>query len=343
MFAHPYRYVFVLLLAAYSYLNLHFLDTLPRYKITAPEWVAALVITLIVWLVWEGNRLLDRVIPAVQKRWPWPWHPLVIHFALSLLLVLVIVGPMVWLIGGYYEGYSLQILNMPLKLCLMFGYRVNLFINILNTVEFLLRRYRQSQLEAEQLKKTTVQAELQALKAQVNPHFLFNNFNVLSMLVDKDPAKAKEFIQQLAKVYRHVLDQSDRELVSLDEEMRFLRSYSYLLKTRFNGGLNIQYNVPDRYLNYYIVPAALQMVLENAIKHNVSSHNRPLTISVSVEDSPGLVVTNNMQPKPEVEPSTRVGLKNIRQRYRFITQRDVAIDQQSGLFRVVLPLIQLSN
>ncbi|TAE30821.1 MAG: sensor protein lytS [Cytophagales bacterium] len=343
MFAHRFRYLFALLLAIYSYLNLHFLDTMSRYQLAAPEWIAGLVITAIVWLVWEGNHLLSRAIPRVQPHWPWSWHPLAIHFALSLVLVLLVVGPLVWFVGGAYEGQSVEALNMPLKLCLVFGYRVNLFINILNAVEFLFRQFRQSQLEAEQLKKTTVQAELQALKAQVNPHFLFNNFNVLSVLVDKDPARAKEFIQQLSRVYRHVLDQSDRELVSLDEEMRFLTSYSYLLKTRFNGGLNIQYNVPDQYLNYYIVPAALQMVLENAIKHNVSSHNRPLTISVSVEDSPGLVVTNNLQPKTEVEPSTRVGLKNIRQRYRFITQRDVAIDQQSGTFRVVLPLIQLAN
>ncbi|KAB7728730.1 sensor protein lytS [Rudanella paleaurantiibacter] len=343
MFAHRYRYLFVALLAGYSYLNLHFLDTLSRYQITAPNWVAAGVVLAIVWLVWEGNHLLSWAIPAVQRRWPWPWHPLLIHFVLSLLLVLVVITPIVWVVGGAYEGYSLANLVVVFKLCLVFGYRVNLFINILNAAEFLFRQYRQSQLEAEQLKKTTVQAELQALKAQVNPHFLFNNFNVLSLLVDKDPASAKEFIQQLSNVYRHVLDQSNRELVSLSEEMQFLESYSYLLKTRFNGGLRIQLNVPDTYRNYYIVPAALQMVLENAIKHNVSSHNRPLTINVSVEDSPGLVVTNNVQPKTEVEGSTRVGLRNIRQRYRFITQRDVSVVQQGGTFRVTLPLIRLSK
>jgi two-component system, LytTR family, sensor kinase len=343
MFAHRYRYLFIGLLAAYSYLNLHFLDTLPRYAITAPEWVAGLVILAIVVLVWEGNRLLNQVVPAAQKRWPWSWHPLLIHFVLSLALVFVLVWPLIWLVGGAYEGYSYETLEMPLKLCIVFGYRVNLFVNILNAVESLFRQFRQSQLEAEELKKTTAQAELQALRAQVNPHFLFNNFNILSVLVDKDPNTAKEFIQQLATVYRHVLDQSERELVSLADEMKFLNSYSYLLKTRFNGGLNIRFNVPEPYLNFYVVPAALQMVFENAIKHNVSSHNRPLTIDVSVEDSPGLVVTNNLQPKTEVEPSTRVGLKNIRQRYGFITQRDVAIEQEEGTFRVVLPLIQLTD
>jgi two-component system, LytTR family, sensor kinase len=343
MFAHRYRYLFVVLLAAYSYLNMFFLDTLPRYQIATPEWVAALVILAIVWLVWEGNHWLSRRIPGVQKSWPWAWHPLAIQFALSLVLVLLIIGPLVWFVDGAYDGYSFSALRIPFKLCIVFGYRVNLFVNIMNAIEFLLRQFRQSQLEAEQLKKTTVQAELQALKAQVNPHFLFNNFNVLSVLVDKDPTAAQEFIQQLSKVYRHVLDQSDRELVLLDEEMQFLKSYSYLLNTRFKGGLKIKLNVPEPYLSYYIVPAALQMVLENAIKHNISSHNRPLTIDVTVEDSPGLVVTNNIQPKTEVEPSTRVGLKNISQRYQFITQRDVAIEQQSGIFRVTLPLIHLPN
>jgi len=343
MFAHRYRYLFVLLLGTYSYLNLYFLDTLPRYEIAAPEWVAALVVLAIVWLVWESNHGLSQITIAVQRWWPLPWHPLAIHFSLSLVAVALIIIPLVWLAGGAYEGRSISALWIPFKLCIVFGYRVNLFINILNAIEFLLQQYRESQVEAERLKKATVQAELQALKAQVNPHFLFNNFNVLSLLVDKDPAKAKEFIQQLSRVYRHALDQSDRELVLLQEEMAFLESYSFLLKTRFDGGLRIKMDVPERYLDYYIVPAALQMVLENAIKHNISSHSRPLTIDISVEDSPALIVTNNVQPKTEVEESTRVGLKNISQRYRFITQRNVAIERNSSTFRVILPLIHLPN
>jgi len=333
----------MLLLGVYSYLNTLYVEALTNYHIDAPEWVVASSMSAIVVLVWESNRLLAAALPALRRRLPVAVHPLVIQFLGSLPLVLLTVTTLVWAVATFYLGFSPDGLRLPLKLSLVFGFRVNLFLQTINAVYFLLKQYRQAQIEAAELKKVSAQAQLQLLKAQINPHFLFNNFNVLSSLVDKDPFIAQEFIQQLASVYRYVLDQNNKELVTLGEEMQFLRSYGYLLNKRFNGGLRINFDVPETYLHYCIVPVALQMVFENAIKHNVNSHSRPLHIRVTVDDAPSIIVTNNIQPKADVEPSTRVGLANIRQRYQFITKRTVHILRTDDTFRVILPLLPLPD
>ena len=343
MFAHRYRYGFMLLLGVYSYLNTLYVEALTNYRIDAPEWVVAASITAIVVLVWESNRLLEAAVPTLRRRLPVSVHPLIVQFLGSLPLVLLTVTALIWSVATFYLAFTPDGLRLPLKLSLVFGFRVNLFLQTVNAVYFLLRQFRQAQLEAAELKKVSAQAQLQLLKAQINPHFLFNNFNVLSSLVDKDPKIAQEFIQQLASVYRYVLDQNNKELVTLGEEMQFLRSYGYLLNKRFNGGLRINFDVPDSHLHYYIVPVALQMVFENAIKHNVNSHSRPLHIRVSVDDSPSIIVVNNIQPKADVEPSTRVGLANIRQRYQFITKRTIHILRTEDTFRVILPLLPLPD
>jgi LytS/YehU family sensor histidine kinase len=158
--------------------------------------------------------------------------------------------------------------------------------------------------------------------------------------VHKDANQATEFIQQLAKVYRYVLQNQEKELVDVGSELAFMEAYVYLLRTRFHENLHISIDVPVHLLQCYTVPVALQMVVENALKHNIGSKNRPLRIQVFAEADQQLVVRNNLQLRPVVEPSTNLGLKNIMRRYGFVSERPVEVVRDDTSFSVKLPLLR---
>lgn len=184
----------------------------------------------------------------------------------------------------------------------------------------------------------TASAQFDALKNQLDPHFLFNSLNVLTSLIEEDPEAAQRFTTSLSKVYRYVLEQKNKELVPVDEEFAFARTYVRLLKMRFED--SIVFDIPEASVNpeAKIVPLSLQLLLENAVKHNVVTSSRPLHITVREEDG-YVVVTNNLQEKQVVKKSSGVGLENIRQRYGLLTERQVQIGKGGGQFRVALPVL----
>ncbi|MEL6925842.1 MAG: histidine kinase, partial [Bacteroidota bacterium] len=198
-------------------------------------------------------------------------------------------------------------------------------------------------LEKEQLQRENIQSQLEGLKNQVNPHFLFNSLNTLTYLIPQDSEKAVRFVQKLSKVYRYILEIRDKELISLQEEMDFIHSYIFLLKERFGDNLNVQLEIEPMHLNSKIVPLSLQILFENAIKHNIISSERPLTITVNVEKGDRLVVRNNLQKKNQVMNSTKVGLQNIKNRYQFFSDEHVRVINTSDEFIVVLPLIRMKD
>ncbi|TNE54469.1 MAG: histidine kinase [Bacteroidetes bacterium] len=191
--------------------------------------------------------------------------------------------------------------------------------------------------EKAKLERQHVESQLEGLRNQVNPHFLFNSLNTLVYLIPEDPDKAVRFVQQLSKVYRYVLESRDTRMIPLHEELEFLHSYIFLLKERF--GENLQVTIAD--LNGQaeseIVPLSLQMLFENAIKHNVVSSGKPLRIEVFAENG-HLVVRNTLQRKNQVMDSTGIGLDNIRARYRMLTDREVGVIVSQEYFTVLLPL-----
>ncbi len=190
--------------------------------------------------------------------------------------------------------------------------------------------------EKEQLEKEHLAGQLDSLRNQVNPHFLFNSLNTLTYLIPDEPQKAVRFVQQLSKVYRYVLEHRAEKITSLADELEFLKSYIFLLKERFGDNLTIEIeDFEDRHATG-IVPLTLQMLFENAIKHNVISKEKPLTIEVFSEGN-DLVVRNNLQRKDQVMHSTGVGLENIRQRYKILTGINVKIAETNGFFSVSLP------
>jgi sensor histidine kinase YesM len=213
-------------------------------------------------------------------------------------------------------------------------------ISLLTLVEFgffLNERYRRSLAEVERFRKENAEYQFEMLKLQLNPHFLFNSLNTLASLVYEDTAKAAEFTRRLSDVYRYVLDNRNRELVALKEEIAFINAFSFLLELRFQGMINFSYDISQASLEQKIAPMTMQLLVENAVKHNVVSARSPLEINISA-DKDVMSVRNNLQPKNE-QPGTGTGLKNIVSRYAFLTDRKVEIIRDEAFFAVKVPLI----
>jgi two-component system LytT family sensor kinase len=192
--------------------------------------------------------------------------------------------------------------------------------------------------EKVELERRNVESQLESLRNQVNPHFLFNSLNTLVYLIPEEPEKAVRFVQQLSKVYRYVLESREARIIPLQDELDFLHSYIFLLKERFGDNLQVRLHDLNSHAGGGIVPLTLQMLFENAIKHNVLSTEKPLTIEVFAQND-RLVVRNNLQKKNQVLDSTGVGLENIRARYRMLTDREVDVIVSREYFTVLLPTI----
>ena len=188
----------------------------------------------------------------------------------------------------------------------------------------------------------TETAKFESLKNQLDPHFLFNSLNVLTSLISENPQQAERFTTKLSKVYRYVLEQRNKDLVPIEEELKFAKTYMELLGMRFEEA--VQFNIPDNISNneLKIVPLSLQLLLENAVKHNVVSTSKPLTINIYEEGS-YLIITNNVNPKEAIGKSTKIGLQNIADRYGLITEKGVKIENNNKTFKVGLPLLYKMN
>lgn len=193
--------------------------------------------------------------------------------------------------------------------------------------------------EREMLKSENLKSQLSALKSQVNPHFLFNNLNTLSSVIPENPKLAVDFVQQLSKVYRHILEVRDEQIISLEEELEVLRAYAFLLETRFGKNIDISINVPKEKLKNQIVPLSLQILMENAIKHNIVSSEKPLKVDVYTQNG-SLLVCNNLQKKNQVNESTGIGLENLRNRYRLMGNKDIIVTENENTFTVSIPIIE---
>jgi tetratricopeptide (TPR) repeat protein len=201
------------------------------------------------------------------------------------------------------------------------------------------RRSEKYQSMAQQLEKQQLINEVTLLKTQINPHFLFNSLSILSSLVHFDADLSEKFIQQLSRSYRYILEQRDQSLVSLRTELEFIEAYSFLLKIRFENKFDIKYELPEHALDQYkIAPLTLQLLIENAVKHNRMSTREPLIIRVDMQDGM-LQVKNRMQVRSASTPSTGLGLENIRNSYALLSDRPVWAGEREGEFIVKVPLI----
>ena len=339
MFTHRFRYLFALLLSVYTYLNTEFCQVYDYFNIRIEWYVAFGTILAITFLTLEGNRLIEpllrKKIPPENYKTRFPVGFFLAGSVLSTLVALTVV----LFVGMALHSFSLSENFTPIKLNLMYAWLVNLLFHLINTIIFYFKEYRSSRLEAEELKSAQALAELQLIKSQVNPHFLFNNLNVLSALVMQNHSEANRFIEEFSKVYRYILHNHENELVPLKTELHYINPYIFLLQKRFGDGLQVSIDIPEAYSDRLIIPAALQMLIENAIKHNVVSRSRPLQISLHANGNNSIVITNNLQVKQSTEPSTGIGLRNIMKRYELVSDREVGIMKNESGFTVTLPLI----
>ncbi|MEP2023938.1 MAG: histidine kinase [Reichenbachiella sp.] len=202
-------------------------------------------------------------------------------------------------------------------------------------------KWKESFALAEKLKNQQIRTQFEVLQNQMSPHFLFNSLNTLTTLIAENQKTAIDFTQTLSEVYRYILQNKERELVELKEELAFSKSYVYLLQMRYPENLKVNFSIDIKYEDRYIAPLTLQMLIENAIKHNVISKLDPLQIDIYVEKGEVLVVKNNLKPKNTLEKSTKTGLANIRKRYEYLGQRNIDVITSQKNYMVAVPLIEM--
>lgn len=224
----------------------------------------------------------------------------------------------------------------------MANYVVTIIITFFVTLAFhafyFYKAYQENKVNQQKIIAGTASAQFESLKNQIDPHFLFNSLNVLSSLIEEHPENAQKFTTSLSKVYRYVLEQKDKELVSVAEEIAFAQTYMNLLKMRFEN--SITFEIPERFDNEEakVVPLSLQLLLENCVKHNVVSESKPLHIKISIEKGQ-LIVTNNLQKKGVLSDRKGVGLENIVSRYGILTHRKVIVEENENEFRISIPIL----
>lgn len=291
----------------------------------------------VVLILWEGNQQIDK---WLNNRSKWLENPKkrliyqVIAYTLYTSVILFLSMFFMDLIkhGGskLFHPQMLQIFipALIIALAVMTG-------SI--SIQFF-KAWKQSLVDLEKYKTANAAAQLQNLKNQINPHFLFNNLSVLTLLVQKDQDKAVEFINELSKVYRYVLDNKNSELVTLEEELKFLEHYIYLLRIRFDNGISFTLNIDETLETAYLLPMCIQMLVENTIQHNEVSVENPLQVSIYTHNR-SLVVENNIKLRSGNTVGTNTGLENIRSRYSYFTDEEVEIWNNGAIFKVVLPLL----
>lgn len=301
------------------------------------SWIAFVrvgIFTAIIWnLLWLGNGYASNL---VSKKLSWTAQP-VSRFIVGMIVTIVYTTIALFFVIFFYEyvlGYRfLSDLDEILWPSLVITTVVSLFMHSRS----FLRNWRIAELNAAELQKESMKSRFDSLKSQVNPHFLFNSLNALTNLIYEDQDKAANFVKQLSEVYRYVLDTQGREVVKLAEEEKFLRSYLFLQQIRFGEKLKVEMNLDNG--NSELPPLVLQMLVENAVKHNIISTDQPLTIKIFT-DKDSIIVSNNIQIKNVLpEESKGIGLENIRHRYGFLTDKKVEVINDSRSFIVKLPFL----
>ena len=294
---------------------------------------------LITIILWEGNLKFDCFI---DNKIPWQTQPLkriLVQLFVVFLLAILTLFVIMWFFNSYVCKIPINNINRFFVTVTIISILISILLLAVEIGFQFFKKWKNSLTEIEQYKSETALAKLENLKNQINPHFLFNNMSVLSSLVYKDQDKAVAFINQLSKVYRYLLDNGNNELVSIREELLFIESYSYLLNIRYSPNLLIEIAPFNEQLDQLIPPLALQLLIENAIKHNEISSDSPLKIELFTEGD-YLVVRNNLKPRLSKDESSNTGLKNIKARYSYFTENEVLVYETTKHFEVKIPILK---
>ncbi len=285
--------------------------------------------------------LLSIVNNRIDKNWSWNENTkkrFVYQFIIDFLFITIILIPIGWFISGYIaEDRKIDYLEDAI---IIGGVAIvfSILLVVFELAMFFLSEWKYSQLLVEKFKKENLEYRFDRLKEQLNPHFLFNNLNTLYSLINENPPKASKFVLELSDIYRYVLKNKDEEIISLKEELDFTISYIFLISNRFVNSINISVQLPEEIYNSKIPPLTLQMLIENAIKHNSFDKTTPLEINI-FESQSKIVIENKLQLKIEKEETNKVGLLNLKERYRFLSGHEIEIIKTETKFIVKLPII----
>lgn len=210
-------------------------------------------------------------------------------------------------------------------------------------VNYIIEDWRKSLIKSETLEKENIKAKLEALQTQLSPHFLFNNFNIIDALIETNPALARKYVQGLSTVFRYILDNKNRELIPLKEELQFIKEYMFLMETRFDNNVTLKINLKTDSEKKLVPPVSLQLLIENAIKHNEISNRNKLEIEIEEMKGNYLSVINNVKLRKGKASGTGTGLKNIAERYQYLTEKEVKVNSNGDSFQILIPLLQIAT
>lgn len=285
--------------------------------------------------LWLGNEYFSIYIDKKYSWLQYPLRKLVLRLVFSLFystFIMILLYMFIW----FFVFHKKDLTNFfeYNRISFLIFYAATLIVMLIYHSIAFFRSWQEAALNEEKLKRESVSLQLQALRNQIDPHFLFNSFNTLTSLIETDQKKATNFVKQLSEMYRYMLDRDSKELTSIESEIKFAASYVYLQNMRFGDNLSVEMEIKET--DFFVLPLSLQLLIENAIKHNEISSEFPLIVRVFVEKD-YLVVTNKIQPKMLETPSNGIGLQNLKVRYQFFTDKAVNVSTRNGIFDVRIP------
>ncbi len=309
--------------------------------VASPQyWISFLYFILLSGLIWQGNRYL---LFRTRRRFTWFDKPVEKLILLVVNNVFYTAPVTVAMLCGWYAWIGLPKVDWStVQIVTLVNIISVLFITHVYETAFMLKEQQHEQLKNAQLQRAKAEAELIALKNQVDPHFMFNSLNTLTYLIQNDPARGLVFTENLAEVYRYILTQKDRALVLLEDELDITHKYTDLLHLRFGNALVIRREFRQNLERDYLIPPnSVFMAFENAVKHNEISEKHPLHISVDVKNE-HLVISNSIRQRGRNVTSSRIGLQNLEERFRLLTGKSILAEKTKDVFTLSMPLIAVS-
>ncbi len=304
-------------------------------------WLGYLYFIALAALIWQGNRYL---LFRTRSRFTWfdrPVEKLILLFLNNIFYTspLTVAWLCVWYQWAGFEEIkwdTILVVALVNVICVLF------VTHVYETV-FMMKEQENEQVKNAELLRAKAEAELNALKNQIDPHFMFNSLNTLSYLITSDVGKASIFTENLAEVYRYILSQKEHSLVVLEDELSFTQKYTDLLHLRFGNALNITKNFNGSTEKKFLIPpTSVFVAFENAVKHNELSEQKPLCIEMEVRDG-NLIITNTIQRRKAIQHSSKIGLKNLEDRFRIVTGKGITADEKKNKFVIGFPLIPINS
>jgi sensor histidine kinase YesM len=333
-----FRWLFYLLVPAFA-IGICYILYGYRYFSDVRLFATATLVTTIITLALSAIQI---VVANTLRKWMDNEGSLIKRLLVSAVIYLPITAAFVTGIFLLYDAnqfFGYQFTLSDYKWGLFTGVVCDIIGMAMNESIYGYNKWKETKLEAEQLHKEKLQTQLNGLLQQINPHFLFNSLNSLSALINEDQVQAQKFLSDMSKVYRYLLRTNENELTTLGTELQFIDSYFSLLQTRFGSGVQLRKKIDDQDIEWLLPPLTLQLLLENAVKHNIVSKQKPLVIELISESSHRLAVRNNLQKKRVKVESTHIGLANIAEKYRLINKSLIDIIEDDNYFQVTIPLI----